>query len=291
MPDLKDPQKRIPVKPRFFLASSEQPVPDGLTAAQRRELVASYLTGQDNPWFARAFVNRVWTVLMGEGFYTPVDDMGPDREARAPEVIEALASQWQQGGYDVRWLFRTIMNTRTYQRQVRSTFSQAGKTPFAANCSSRLRADQIAEALATVLNAPLGITVPDASKKDADGKVVGVKPNGTRSRFNTLYGFDPSTPTDDLLGTIPQALFLMNDPLVNQGVQGVKGKVLGDVLASNSDDYAVLETLYLRVLARRPTAKEVETCRRYLKAVGNRKEAFEDVFWSLINSTEFISRR
>jgi hypothetical protein len=288
MPDLKNPQRKIPVQAKFFLAASDQPVPNGLTAVQRRELVASYISGQDNPWFARAFVNRVWTVLLGEGFFTPVDDMGPDRQARAPEIIETLASQWQAGGYDIRWLFRTIMNSRAYQRQTRSTLSHAGKTPFAANCSSRLRGDQIAEALATVLNAPLGPTVPDATKKDESGQVVGVKPNGARFNFNSLYGYDPSIPNDDLLGTIPQALYLMNNGQVNQGV---KGKIPGDILAANKNDLAVLEALYLRVLARRPTLKEVETCGRYLKAVGNRKEAFEDVFWSLINSTEFISRR
>jgi Protein of unknown function (DUF1549)/Protein of unknown function (DUF1553) len=288
MPDLKDPQKKIAVQPRFFLAASDRPIPNGLTAVQRRELAASYIIGQDNPWFARAFVNRIWTVLLGDGFYTPVDDMGPDRQAKAPEVIEAVASQWQDGGYDIRWLFRTIMNTRAYQRQVRSTFSHAGKTPFASNCASRLRGDQIAEALATILNAPLGPTVPDASKKDEGGQVIGVKPNGARFNFNSLYGYDPSTPTDDLLGTIPQALFLMNNGQVNQGV---KGKVLGDILAATKNDLAVLEALYLRVLARGPTVKEVETCGRYLKSVGNRREAFEDIFWSLINSTEFISRR
>jgi hypothetical protein len=291
MPDLKDPQKKIPVQPKFFLAGSDQPIPGGLTAVQRRDLAASFITGQDNPWFAKAFVNRVWTVLMGDGFFTPVDDMGPDREAKTPEVLDAVATQWQKGGYDIRWLFRTIMNTRAYQRQVRSTFSQTSKTPFAANCASRLRADQIAEALATVLNAPLGPTVPDPAKKDETGKVVGDKPNGARFTFNGLYGFDPSTPTDDLLGTIPQALYLMNNAQVNQGILGNKGKVLGDLLAATKNDLEVLEALYLRVLARRPTPKEVETSARYLKAVGNRKEAFEDIFWSLINSTEFISRR
>ena len=71
MPDLKDPQKQIPVSPRFFLAEGADPVPAGLTVAEKHELVASYITGQDNPWFAKAFVNRIWAVLIGEGFYEP----------------------------------------------------------------------------------------------------------------------------------------------------------------------------------------------------------------------------
>ena len=75
------------------------------------------------PQLAKAFVNRVWYALMGEAFYNPIDDLGPTRTANSPEVIEALASQWQQGGYDVKWLFRTIMNTKAYQRESRSTNS------------------------------------------------------------------------------------------------------------------------------------------------------------------------
>ncbi len=122
---------------------------------QRRSLAASYVTGQDNPWFAKAFINRIWYVLMGEAFYEPIDDMGPERTARAPEVLDPLADQWQRGGYDIRWLYRTLMNTQAYQRRARSTANAAGKTPFASGCPSRMRADQVFEALAQALALPL----------------------------------------------------------------------------------------------------------------------------------------
>ncbi len=151
MPDLKDPNKQIPVEPKFFLASSSGPLPANLSAAQRRKLAASYVTGQDNPWFARAFVNRVWYALVGEGFYSPVDDLGPTRESRAPEVLDKIAGEFSASGYDVRWLFRTILNTKAYQREFRSITTSAGRTPFAANCPSRLRADQIMDALGQAL--------------------------------------------------------------------------------------------------------------------------------------------
>ena len=84
---------------------------------------------------------------MGESFYDAVDDLGPERTPKAPEVIETLADQWQKGGYDIRWLFRTITGHRAYQRRVRPTATPAGKTAFASNCPSRLRSDQIVEAL------------------------------------------------------------------------------------------------------------------------------------------------
>ena len=158
MPDMNDPTKQIPIAPRFFLASSkskpEPALPEAVSVSQRRERVASYITGQDNPWFAQAYINRVWYALMGEAFYEPIDDIGPERTPKAPEVLEPLAQQWQKGGYDVRWLFRLILNTEAYQRRVRSTYNAAGKTPFASSCPSRLRADQVFDALVQALALP-----------------------------------------------------------------------------------------------------------------------------------------
>jgi hypothetical protein len=343
MPDKDNPNKQTPIAPRFFLAhaGSKQPdpaLPVNLGAAQRRELAASYVTGQDNPWFARAFINRIWYALMGEAFYEPIDDIGPERTARAPEVLEPLAEQWQRGGYDIRWLYRTLMNTEAYQRRVRSTATAAGKTPFASGCPSRMRADQVFEALAQALglpldaegnlvapnnnprakaqgkNAPAGPGDPGRAKSldrsKAQPKAAGKKAvqaaglpvpakkagpilrrGGPRFAFERLFGIDPSVLNDDILGTIPQALFLMNSPMVNNRTAARPGTLLGEILAASPDNRAALDALYLRVLSRGPTPKEVDICGRYLAAVGDRREAFEDIYWSLINTTEFITRR
>ena len=91
---------------------------------------------------------------MGEAFYEPIDDIGPERTPKAVEVLDPLAEQWQKGGYDIRWLFRTILNTEAYQRRIRSTANEAGKTPFASGCPSRLRADQVYDALVQALSLP-----------------------------------------------------------------------------------------------------------------------------------------
>ena len=113
MPDLANPAKQIPIAPKFFLASAkaDAKLPETIDAIAGNT-GASYITGQDNPWFARAFVNRMWYALVGESFYDAVDDIGPERTPKAPEVIETLADQWQKGGYDIRWLLRTITGNR-----------------------------------------------------------------------------------------------------------------------------------------------------------------------------------
>jgi hypothetical protein len=357
MPDLDNPAKQIPVAPRFFLSSSNSSpapaLPEGLAVKQRRAMAASYITGQDNPWFAKAYINRIWYVLMGEAFYEPIDDIGPERTPRAPEVLEPLATQWQKGGYDIRWLLRTILNTEAYQRRVRSTLNAAGKTVFASNCAGRLRADQLFDALVHALAIPLdpngnlipggnggprrgpgqaesvakaqarlaratvknggtpglpdpktpsgGLPAKGALKKAAEASglasQLGKKPaaamrnGGLRQPFDRLFGVDPSVPNEDVMGTIPQALFMMNGPPVNNRIQARPGTVLGEILSTAPNGRAALGALYMRVLARQPTNQEVEICSKYLTAVGNQAEAFEDIYWSLINSTEFLTRR
>ncbi len=329
MPDLANPTKQIPVAPKFFLASAraDAKLPENLDAVARRTLGASYITGQDNPWFARAFVNRIWYALLGESFYDAVDDIGPERTPKAPEVIEPLADQWQKGGYDIRWLLRTIMGTHAYQRRVRATTTAAGKTAFASNCPSRLRSDQIVAALSLALGLPEDLVAvptaalnrgpggkPSLAAQDqgknkpqngkqavaaaglgaaAQGKGQGkaMRLGGPRTAFNALFGIDPSIPNDDVMGTIPQALFLMNGPLVHNRTQARPGTVLGEILATAPDDRAALNALYLRVLSRQPNAQEVAACSAYLNKVARRVEVFEDIYWALINSTEFVSRR
>ncbi len=222
MPDLKDPQKQIPVEPRFFLARSDAKLPPRLTAQQRREIAASLVTGQDNEWFAKAFVNRVWYALIGEAFYNPIDDLGPARDAVMPAVLDRLASEWAQGGYDIHWLFRTILNTRTYQRQYRSTDTASGRTPFASNCPSRLRADQILDALGQALGFDPETAGRNLNRRRAGQPAAAALRAGRltpRRLFNFLFGVDPSTPNEDVLGTIPQTLFLMNSPMVSQATR------------------------------------------------------------------------
>lgn len=293
MPDLKEPEKSIGIDPKFFLAStSSGEVPAGrLTAEQRRALAASYVTGQDNRWFAVAYVNRVWAALVGEAFYTPVDDLGPEREASHPELLEALAGSFAAGGYDVKWLFRTILGTRAYQRATRATNSETGRAPLASNVAAQLRADQVYDALVQVLGAPPAGALAARRGPGAAGAGRPLLRGGPRAVFGFVFGFDPSTPSDEVMGTIPQALALMNSEGLNRGLAARPGTVLGRLLETHPRDGDAVRTLYQRVLARTPTEKEVAVAIEHVRSVGQRGEAFEDLFWCLINSTEFVSRK
>jgi hypothetical protein len=284
MPDLKDPTSRgTQVNPTFFLG--ELKPGEGLGDIERRTALSKYITSPTNPWFAKAFVNRIWAQLVGEGFYMPVDDIGPDRTANHPAALEVLAQGFTASGYDIKWLFRAIANTEAYQRTIR-TRSPGDSASFAAAAPVRLRADQIYGALLRVLgftDTPAGGRGGPGGGRFAD--------NSPRGQFNILFGYDPSTPTEEVLGTVPQALFMMNSSTTNVLTRAAGNTRLAKILADFKDNDDALKELFIVVHAREPSEKELQTCRDYIKNSPSRQEAFEDIFWSLLNSTEFLMKR
>ncbi len=283
MPDLKDPASdgRL-MTPVFF--ATQQKLSTGVKDLDRRETLAQWMTAPRNEWFAKAFVNRVWAELIGEGFYEPVDDLGPDRTATAPRTLAYLAEQFTAHQYDVKWLYRAIMNTTSYERESRPR-RHSDQTPFVANVAQRLRGDQLYD----VLIAALGID-PGTAPMSTSGAFM-PRFGGPRSMFNATFGYDPSVRRDEVAPTIPQALFLMNAQLINRTINGHSGAtMLGRVLEQfKSDELAIVE-LYLRCLAREPNADELKVGLEHIKATAYRVEAFEDLLWAIVNRTEFIHR-
>ncbi len=280
MPDLDHPEEQGKLmKPVFFVTG--QKLDTGLADLERREKVAEWITSRKNHWFAKAFVNRIWSELVGTGFYEPVDDMGPDRKCAAPQTLDYLADHFAGSRYDVKWLYRVIMASDAYARQSR-TRTSLEESPFLASCPQRLRADQLFNALAEVLG------LPEVPLGDNPRAMLA----GPRGKMNQTFGYDPSVRRDEIAGSIPQALFLMNAPEINQALQGKRpGTQLGRLLEEVRDDKAVVTELYLRCLAREPKAIEVQTCLDHVRSSPSRSEGFEDVLWSLVNSTEFLHRK
>ncbi len=281
MPDLADPSSRgTLMEPEFFVTG--QTLKPGMTDIERRDRIAKWITSRNNPWFAKAYINRVWAELVGEGFYEPVDDIGPDRECSAPEAMNLLSEQFVAHAYDVKWLYATIMQTDTYQRASQHRRNYEG-TPFAANCPQPLRSDQLFNAL----NAALEVPEPPAPPRGKAARYA----RGPRAEMARVFGFDPSDPRDEISGAIDQALMLMNAPALDKAMRAEKGQtMLGRMLAETDDDEAVVVELYLRCLAREPEDAEIETCLEYVGQLDDRGEAFEDILWALINSTEFLYR-
>ena len=139
MPDLDNPTRARHAHAAEVLPHVGQ-LPFGAPDAERRGAIAEWMT--ENPWFATALVNRMWAELVGEGFYEPIDDIGPDRTPSAPKTVEFLSRRFAESGYDVKWLFRVICATEAYQRESRPR-READGTPFVANVAQPLRSDQL----------------------------------------------------------------------------------------------------------------------------------------------------
>lgn len=287
MTDLNSPSsKGQMIDPRFFVDSSAPG--HGLTDEERRAEIARAFTSPENPWFAKAIVNRLWCEFLGEGFYMPVDDLGPSRTARNPEAMDALADGFAANHFDLKWLIRTIAQTQAYQRRVAPKPVSEDALPFAAVTPTRLRADLVFNSLMQVLG------IDEEAASASRGMMMGgprAFQRGPRFQFDFLFGIDPSTPKDEITGNVPQTLFLMNSNTLRGALSASGNTRLGKILRENRDDGDALSEVYLLVLAREPSRHEIEICQAYLKEVGNRGEAYEDVLWSLLNSSEFLSKR
>lgn len=288
MPDLDDPAARgTRMQPKFFLTSQQLPL--GSPDAKRRDTIAEWMT--DSEWFATAYVNRMWAELVGEGFYEPVDDMGPDRIPSAPAAVEFLAREFAASGYNPKWLMRVILSTDAYQRESRPR-RLPDATPFTANVAQPLRGDQLFGALLTTLEldeATLRSLMPYGGLGGGNARQL-----TPRDVFNVAFGFDPSEPRETITSSIPQMLTLMNQPQINRMISVGNQRrptSLGKLLAEVPDDEMLTSELFLRTLCREPTTEEFAQVAAYAESVGDRTEAYEDLLWSLVNSTEYANRK
>jgi hypothetical protein len=285
MTDKKDPDHLIPMQPRFLTGES---VSIDATDEERRTALARFMTSPKNPWFARCFINRIWSSMMGWGFYPSVADLGASVQPRFPKVLELLEKDWIASGYDIRWLFRTIALSQAYQRQLQPPGSDSEPLQPTV-CPVRLRAEQVFEALQQALGFDENDRTIPAPAPSAAPAVT--RHSGVRHMVYNTFRVDPSLPEREVHGTIPQALLLMNSSVVKTFTAADGKTILAELLGKKLSDEEIVAALYEKVLARKPSAEERSVCLRYIGKVGDRKEAFEDILWGLVNSTEFLIKK
>jgi hypothetical protein len=286
-------------------------------ASPRAEL-AGYITDPTKPFLAETQVNRVWGQLFGYGFTKPVDDMGPHNHASHPELLEYLAGQFREAGYDNKRLIRWIVASEAYN--LTSRFNDAnldddpakGEMPiFSHMYLKQFRAEQLYDSL-------LIATAADQANRTSD-QAEAQRATWLR-QFVQTFGTDENDESTSFNGTIPQALLLMNGQMMNNALGGGSGSFLRRVVLSttgrpdedaktapktvtqarlaakraarsrNNNTPAKIETLFLVALSRKPTPTELDAFNEvYTK--GNYRDpvvGLQDIFWSLLNSNEFV---
>lgn len=251
--------------------------------AHRRARLAAWATHPDNQAFARATVNRVWAILFGRPLVEPVDDIPIDGDV--PETLDVLAQDFAAQGFNLRRLMGLIVLSEAFARESAvgdEGASAAQEKLFAAFPLTRLRPEQVVGAL---WQAARVSTVDDDSHL-----VVQLARYGEENDFVTRYGDAGEDEFEPQSGTIPQRLLMMNGELVQGKIQqNLLGNASTQLAWLAPDDAAAVEGAYLAVLTRRPTATEAEHFIARLRDTTGEERArrMEDLYWTLLNSTEF----
>ena len=287
MPNVADPSKKgIMMVPAFLTGAKLEA---GKSDLERRTLLAMVVASRDNPWFAKAYVNRIWARLMGRGFHEPVDDIGAGNEPQLREVHQPLTAHFIASGFDAKSLFRVIVNSRAYQQRLADNPS-FGEKPFAAGRTAKLRGDEVFQSLVTAIDLP-NVTPP----KIAPTKEIRFPPppKSTKDVVSEVFGFDPSLRPEDVSRTLGQAMLLMNNHQLQAQINADpdKGTALSKLVATESDNAKAVSKLFQLVLARQPGEAEAKIALEHVSSLPNRGDAFEDLLWSLINSAEFTTKR
>jgi Protein of unknown function (DUF1549)/Protein of unknown function (DUF1553) len=270
------------VVPARFL-TGEQPKMDRNGPA--RPVLARWLTSLDNPYLAKAMVNRMWAHFFGRGFVNPIDDMHDNNPATHPELLAALAEQFKRHNFSLKYLVRAIVMSDAYQRTSKPMPGNETDTElFSRMYIKTLSAEQLVDSIVDVVAGPdkaaefFAKKGPAADKKDKKGKGLPGGPRGQLIRFFLVEdGADPLEYQDG----IPQALRLMNGPLFNSG-----GKALLDAMKFNAAADAI-DYLFLVALARHPTIQENQRLAAYVQKQDNKRVAYADIVWTLMNCSEF----
>lgn len=257
--------------------------PEWSDDTQPRQVLADWITARDNPYFARAAVNRVWAELMGRGIVDPPDDFDAANPPSHPELLDKLADEFASHGFDVDFLIRAITASRAYQLTSGQTDTrQTDPQWFARRAVRRLTADQLFDSLLQAAGQH-----DEESFRDREQRV-----GSPRFRIRELFDQQGENGVDSQ-ATILQALAMMNGELVESATSGKHCETLSAVIESPFfTDAERIEALFLATLSRPP---RVEEARRLLAHVESgaprdseaRTAAFADIFWALLNSGEF----
>jgi hypothetical protein len=281
----------------------------------RRRLLADWLTSGDNPFFAKAVVNRVWFHLHGRGIVDPVDDFRDSNPAANDALLEALAEDFAANGFQLQPLIRTIANSRTYQlSSARNEFNRLDGKYFSHMFARPLPAEVLLDAICEVTGVPESyeimqdyiVGIPTEAVKLPPGTravqlpvtdiVTLINTSGKYVRYELhpflrTFGQPNRTQTCECdreqSFSRKQALELIVGPMVTKKVAETNNR-LGQLMMEQKSDAEILGELYLRAFSRAPSESSRQSLLAHVAQSEDKRQAWEDVLWTILNSQEFI---
>lgn len=252
-----------------------------------RKALAEWMTGPDNPFFARAIVNRVWAELFGQGFVNPVDDFRVSNPVINEPLLDALAQDFVEHDFDLKYLIGTILNSRLFQLSSNPNTSNVTDTQnFSRYYRKRISAEALLDAVNDVTGSRdryLGLSRTARAIQTWNHKIP--------SDFMDAFGRPNSSadcPCDRVeKPSLTQALHLMHSEELQSKIADQKGKVAEWL--RTYDPPKLIEQMYLTVYSRFPDPEEKEIVLGLFNDPDIlEKEAAEDLLWALLNSAEFV---
>jgi hypothetical protein len=243
----------------------------------RRELLADWMTSPQNPYFARTLVNRMWRNFMGRGLVEPVDDFRATNPPTNAPLLDALAKDFAEHGYDLHHLIRLITSSATYQlSSIPIDRNKSDKMAYSRYYTRRLTAEQMLDSIV------LATGVPEKFRSQYPGtRASQLAEPEIESYFLDVF----DRPSRQLICERKQP------PTLNQALHLISGDTIQKKIA---DPQSILRTtrnveeMYLRTLSRFPDDEERRTAEQAIAKAGEPKRGYEDLLWALLNSKEFL---
>ena len=252
----------------------------------RHELV-DWMARPENPFFAKALVNRLWGHLLGRGLVDPVDDMRETNPPSNPELLDALAKDFVKSKFDIKHVLRAICNSRVYQlSSVPNDNNIHDRQNHARFYGKRLMAEVLLDAVDGVCS-----TKTRFGKMSKNARAVDLPHEGFGSYFLDVFDRPPrSSPCECARGngaSLPSVLHLANSQEIEDKIGHGDGRVSKLLKAKKSVSEAI-DDLHLAAYARYPTMAERKKYSAYVAGQANEGRALEDIVWALLNSREFL---
>ncbi len=283
-----------------FPDGARAPLPAG---KDPREVFADWLVNNENPWFTGNIVNRIWSWLLGRGIVHEPDDIRPDNRPINPELLAHLRRELVAGRYDLKHVYRLILNSKTYQlSSIRRDNRPEGDANFSHYPLRRLEAEVLIDALCQITGTTekYSSAVPEPFTTMPEGfRSIALADGSISSPFLEQFGRPPrdtglesersNRPTAD------QRLHLLNSSHIQQKIENSPKlqalfRSAGRGPGGGRQPGEVLNSLYLMILSRPPTREEARTVAQYVRSASSKRDAVMDVTWALINSAEFLCR-